>query len=256
AGAQTGQSFRLRQPQDRVSVTAGETLTLTCTVSGISLAGPVKWLKGWGSGNETVYEDVGSFPRVTRVVNGSNSDFSIRIGNVQPEDAGTYYCVKFRRAVNGLQVIQPGNGTVVSLHETTPVPSMVAAAVALCFLLLGLLVAFCMYRRRHRGEADSQGPATPVAMGSFVPLPLRCCAGTPSRDTLGAETSHLPRKQGSKEDNDIHYADLQPLSTASSSLTLKFGRAARRTTTSTTLTCSPCPGRSPAAAHSEYATVR
>lgn len=65
--------------------------------------------------------------------------------------------------------------------ETTPVPGMVAAAVALCFLLLllGLLVAFCMYRRRHRGEADSQGPAMPAAMGSFVPVPLQCCAGTP-----------------------------------------------------------------------------
>uniref|UniRef100_A0A8B9MFP4 Ig-like domain-containing protein n=1 Tax=Accipiter nisus TaxID=211598 RepID=A0A8B9MFP4_9AVES len=36
----------LQQPQDKVSVTAGETLTLTCTTSGTGPLGPVEWLKG------------------------------------------------------------------------------------------------------------------------------------------------------------------------------------------------------------------
>ncbi|XP_009698431.1 PREDICTED: signal-regulatory protein beta-2-like, partial [Cariama cristata] len=56
ADAQAGQGFELRQPQDKVSVAAGETLTLICTMSGNGPAGGVKWLKGWGSGNETGYD--------------------------------------------------------------------------------------------------------------------------------------------------------------------------------------------------------
>ncbi|NWR64716.1 SIRBL protein, partial [Bucorvus abyssinicus] len=119
------QRFELRQPQDRVTLTAGQTLTLTCTVSGTGPPGPMKWLKGWGSGNKTVYEETGTFPRVTRVQNGSNSDFSIRIGDAQPEDAGTYHCVKFSRSVNGVEVFDHGKGTEVSVHAkpTRPVVS-------------------------------------------------------------------------------------------------------------------------------------
>ncbi|XP_009868479.1 PREDICTED: tyrosine-protein phosphatase non-receptor type substrate 1-like, partial [Apaloderma vittatum] len=94
AGAQKGQDFQLSQPQDKVSVTAGGTLTLNCTLSGHSPAGPTKWLKGWGEGNKTVYDQRVPDPRVTRGVNGSNTDFTIHIRDAQPEDAGTYYCVK------------------------------------------------------------------------------------------------------------------------------------------------------------------
>ncbi|KFQ89471.1 Tyrosine-protein phosphatase non-receptor type substrate 1, partial [Phoenicopterus ruber ruber] len=232
--AQEGQGFELQQPQDKVSVAAGETLTLTCTMSSNGLIGPVKWLKGWGSGNETVYEQKGSFPRVTRVVEESDTDFSIRIRDVQPEDAGTYYCVKFSKRVGGEEVFRRGKGTVVSLHGTALVPSMVAAAVVLCFLLLGLFIALCIYRRKRRGEAESQCLAVLAAVGSFSPVPLRCCAGTPGTPSkvLDAETPHLPSQRSSKEDNDIHYADLQPLSRA------------------------PRHSRSPGAACSEYASVR
>ncbi|NXG69118.1 SHPS1 phosphatase, partial [Baryphthengus martii] len=225
---QAGRSFRLEQPQEKVLVTAGETLTLTCTASGTGPLGPVKWLKGWGSDNKTVYEQRGSFPRVTRVVDGSNTDFSIHIRDVQPEDSGTYYCVKFRKSVYGLEMFAHGKGTEVSLYEPTLVPGMVAAVVVLCFLLLlGLSVALCMYRRRRRGEGGTR----------FPPIPLRCCAGTPSTprfDLSGARINHLPAslQQSSKEDNDIHYADLQPLPAA------------------------PWGGRSPGPACSEYASVR
>ncbi|XP_059683384.1 signal-regulatory protein beta-1-like [Gavia stellata] len=239
AGApQTDQGFELRQPQDKVSVMAGETLTLNCTTSQGSPAGAVKWLKGWGSGNETVYNQTGSFSRVTRAVEGSDTDFTIRIRDVRPEDAGTYYCVKFRKSLGGVdEVFQRGKGTEVSLHETALVPGMVAAAVVLCFLLLllGLLVALFMYRRKRRAEAESQCLARPAAVGSFSLIPLRCCAGTPSTpssEILDAETSHLPSQQSSKEDNSIHYADLQPLPAA------------------------PQHSRSPGTACSEYASIR
>ncbi|XP_068272435.1 uncharacterized protein [Nyctibius grandis] len=120
-GAQEFWGFELQQPQDKVWVTAGETLTLTCTVSGDGPNGPVKWLKGWGSGNETIYDQTGSFPRVTRAVSESGTDFTIHIRDVQPEDAGTYYCVKFRKMLEGVVVFQRGAGTEVSLHgECSP----------------------------------------------------------------------------------------------------------------------------------------
>ncbi|NXE12060.1 SHPS1 phosphatase, partial [Lophotis ruficrista] len=120
-----GVDFQLVQPQDKVQVTAGQTLNLTCTVSGSTPAGPVKWLKGWGSGNKTIYDLRGFFPHVTRVVHGSNMDFSIRIRDVQPEDAGTYYCVKFSKADEGDEVFRHGSGTAVSVHAkpTNPVVS-------------------------------------------------------------------------------------------------------------------------------------
>ncbi|KAF1452449.1 Signal-regulatory protein beta-1, partial [Pygoscelis papua] len=119
------QDFKLQQPQDKVSVAAGETLTLTCTMSGGGPAGAVRWLKGLGSGNKTIYEQKGSFPRVTRVVNESGTDFSIHIRDVRPEDAGTYYCVKFKKSLLDDEEFQRGNGTEVSVRAkpTSPVVS-------------------------------------------------------------------------------------------------------------------------------------
>ncbi|NWU14901.1 SHPS1 phosphatase, partial [Cephalopterus ornatus] len=215
---QGGQGFKLHQPQDKVSVAVGKTLTLNCTVSGSSEPGPVKWLKGWGSGKRTIYGDMGSDPRVTRAVNRSNTDFTIHIRDVQPEDIGTYYCVKFRKSLSGgNEVFLRGSGTEVSVHEATVVPGMVAAVVVLCFiLLLGLLVVLCLYRRKRQGGVGSPCPAGPAAMGSSLPAPLQCCAGTPSTrsEVLDAESPHLPSQKSSKEENDIHYADLQALPTA------------------------------------------
>uniref|UniRef100_A0A8C3PGQ6 Ig-like domain-containing protein n=1 Tax=Calidris pygmaea TaxID=425635 RepID=A0A8C3PGQ6_9CHAR len=117
AGAQVIQGFELQQPQDKVSVKAGETLTLTCTVSGDGPPGPVKWLKGWGQGSEVTYEQAGSFPRVTRVLDGSDTDFTIHIRDVQPEDVGTYYCVKFRKSPGSDEVFRRGKGTKVSVYS-------------------------------------------------------------------------------------------------------------------------------------------
>ncbi|NXJ82827.1 SHPS1 phosphatase, partial [Trogon melanurus] len=235
-GAQTSRPFQLHQPQDKVSVPEGGTLTLTCTTTGDAIPGPVKWLKGWGSENKTIYDQKMSIPRVTRVVNGSNTDFTILISDFRPEDAGTYYCVKFRKSVTyGNELFCHGKGTEVSLREPALIPGLVAAAVVLCFLLLlGLFVALCMYRRKRRGEADTPCQARLVAAGKFSAIPLRCCAGTPDTpsEVLDAETSHLPDQQSRKEDNDIHYADLQPLPAA------------------------PWRGRSPGATCSEYASVR
>uniref|UniRef100_A0A8D0FHX3 Ig-like domain-containing protein n=1 Tax=Strix occidentalis caurina TaxID=311401 RepID=A0A8D0FHX3_STROC len=125
AGAQKGQGFELQQPQTRLLVTAGDTLNLNCTTSGDVLIGGMKWLKVWGSRSETVHDQTGSFPRVTRVVSGSNTDFSIRISDVRPEDAGTYYCVKFIKSVVGEEEFRRGKGTEVSVHAL-PTPPVVS----------------------------------------------------------------------------------------------------------------------------------
>ncbi|NXR88442.1 SIRB1 protein, partial [Hypocryptadius cinnamomeus] len=236
--AQAGQGFSLQQPQAKVTVALGETLTLNCITSGVAGPGPVMWLKGWGTRNTTVYDQNKQDPssRVTRAVNGSDTDFTIRIRNFQPDDADTYYCVKFVKGDSGDdKVFRRGNGTEVSVYEAALVPGMVAAAVVLCFLLLlGLFIALCTYRRKRQGGVGSPCPARTVAMGSFSSVPLRCCAGTPGTpsEVLDAESSHLPSQQSSKEENDIHYADLHPLPPA------------------------PRRGRSPGTAPTEYASLR
>ncbi|NWR45285.1 SIRBL protein, partial [Regulus satrapa] len=117
--------FRLQQPQPKVSVPAGQTLTLNCTTSGTAGPGPVMWLKGWGSENTTVYDQKrkDQFPRVTRAVDGSDTDFTIHIRNAQPEDTGTYYCVKFVKGNSGQdEVFQRGSGTEVSVQAKPSSP--------------------------------------------------------------------------------------------------------------------------------------
>ncbi|NXD02263.1 SHPS1 phosphatase, partial [Certhia familiaris] len=239
-GTPVGQGFSLQQPQAKVAVAVGETLTLRCTTSGIAGPGPVRWLKGWGSGNTTIYDQKRKdlFSHVTRAVNESNTDFTIRIKNVQPEDMGTYYCVKFVKRSTGVdEVFRRGSGTEVFVQETALVPGMVAAAVVLCLLLLLLVlfVALCMYRRKRQGGVGSPCLARTVAMGSFSSVPLRCCAGTPDTPRFVLSTSSfctLNEQTSSKEENDIHYADLQPLPPA------------------------PRRGRSPGTAPTEYASLR
>ncbi|XP_010720782.1 tyrosine-protein phosphatase non-receptor type substrate 1-like, partial [Meleagris gallopavo] len=115
-GAQTYSDLKLQQPQGLVVVTKGEILTLNCTVSESGPIGPVKWLKGWGSGNQTIYEHKGSFPRVMTATNDSSTDFTIHIRDVRLEDAGTYYCVKFSKGIFGDEVFKKGEGTAVLVH--------------------------------------------------------------------------------------------------------------------------------------------
>ncbi|NXC46177.1 SHPS1 phosphatase, partial [Penelope pileata] len=123
AGAQ-GQNFELQQPQNRVSAMAGETLTLTCIASGSGPLGPVRWLKSEGSTNQTVYDQRAPPPRVKRTQNESNTDFTIRISDIHPEDAGTYYCVKFRKTPIGDELYRRGNGTEVSVLARPSEPAV------------------------------------------------------------------------------------------------------------------------------------
>ncbi|KAM7150075.1 tyrosine-protein phosphatase non-receptor type substrate 1-like isoform 2-T2 [Macrochelys suwanniensis] len=124
AGAQEFPDFQLLQPQGAVSVSAGETLTLTCSVTGLAPIGPVKWFKGSGSGRQLVYADTGSLPRVMRAVNGSGTDFTIYINDTRAEDAGVYHCVKFRKGSGADEEFRSGAGTAVSVSARPSAPSV------------------------------------------------------------------------------------------------------------------------------------
>ncbi|XP_071429333.1 signal-regulatory protein beta-1-like [Pithys albifrons albifrons] len=180
---QTGQDFKLHQPQDKVSVRAGETLTLNCTVSGAIKPGPVKWLKGWGSDNKTFYDNTDTYPRVTRAVKGSNTDFTIHIRNVQPEDIGTYYCVKFQLTLRGgIQVLQRGSGTEVSVQAGVIfLPSLLLLLFGILLekvLLSGLL--FFLFNRMQ------------LNMSGMVPCPAPSQSPVPPGRSQGlVTTSHL-----------------------------------------------------------------
>ncbi|KAG8147603.1 hypothetical protein E2320_022802 [Naja naja] len=111
----TGQDAKVTQHPETVLVKAGENLTLKCTLTGANFPGGVRWYKGLDRNQPPIYSDKqGASNRGIRVIPGSNTDFSINIQNVQPEDAGTYYCVKFRAGVQERELAS-GKGTVVSV---------------------------------------------------------------------------------------------------------------------------------------------
>uniref|UniRef100_G1Q5F7 Ig-like domain-containing protein n=1 Tax=Myotis lucifugus TaxID=59463 RepID=G1Q5F7_MYOLU len=124
-----GEELQVIQPQKSVSVAAGETATLSCTVTSLTPVGPTQWFRGTGPGRELIYSMRGShFPRVTSVTDFSrrnNLDFSIRISNLTPADTGTYYCVKFQRGSTGDMELKSGAGTqlTVSAKPSPPVVS-------------------------------------------------------------------------------------------------------------------------------------
>uniref|UniRef100_A0A8C9A5N6 Ig-like domain-containing protein n=1 Tax=Prolemur simus TaxID=1328070 RepID=A0A8C9A5N6_PROSS len=118
------EELQVLQPDKSVSVAAGESATLRCTVTALVPVGPIEWFKGTGPSRELVHGQKGSYPRVTPLGDSTkrnNMDFSIRISNITPADAGTYYCVKFRRASPDNVEVKSGPGTELSvsgeLHE-------------------------------------------------------------------------------------------------------------------------------------------
>uniref|UniRef100_A0A8C9QMA0 Ig-like domain-containing protein n=1 Tax=Spermophilus dauricus TaxID=99837 RepID=A0A8C9QMA0_SPEDA len=114
------QELQVIQPEKSVSVAAGESATLHCTVTSILPVGPIQWFKGAGPGRELIYNfKEGHFPRVTNlsdVTRRDNRNFSIRISNVTPADAGTYYCVKFQKSTPVDKEYKSGPGTELSVR--------------------------------------------------------------------------------------------------------------------------------------------
>ncbi|XP_043458654.1 signal-regulatory protein beta-1-like [Prionailurus bengalensis] len=106
------------QPEKLVSVTAGETATLHCTLTSLVPVGKIRWFRGTGPDRELIFSfGGGHFPRVTNVSDATrrnNMDFSIRISNITPADAGTYYCVKFQKGAREVE-FKSGPGTQVTV---------------------------------------------------------------------------------------------------------------------------------------------
>ncbi|XP_065777648.1 tyrosine-protein phosphatase non-receptor type substrate 1 isoform X3 [Muntiacus reevesi] len=127
-GAAGNGELQVIQPERSVSVAAGETATLRCTVTSLSPVGPFKWFRGTGPGRELIYsQKEAPFPRVTNVsdtTKRNNMDFSIRIGNITPADTGVYYCVKFQRGLGDVE-FKSGPGTHLTV-SAKPSPPMVS----------------------------------------------------------------------------------------------------------------------------------
>ncbi|KAB0351381.1 hypothetical protein FD754_016238 [Muntiacus muntjak] len=114
------------QPERSVSVAAGETATLRCTMTSLSPVGPFKWFRGTGPGRELIYsQKEAPFPRVTNVSDATkrnNMDFSIRISYITPADTGVYYCVKFRKGERGDVEFKSGPGTHLTVSAKSSLP--------------------------------------------------------------------------------------------------------------------------------------
>ncbi|XP_066092293.1 signal-regulatory protein beta-1-like [Saccopteryx bilineata] len=122
-----GQELRVIQPEESVSVAAGEMATLRCTMTSIFPIGPVLWFKGTGPGQELVYsvKAGGHFPRVTTIgdiTKRNNTDFSIRLSDITTADTGVYYCVKFRRGSPDDVEIASGTGTQLTVSAKPSLP--------------------------------------------------------------------------------------------------------------------------------------
>ncbi|XP_054429446.1 signal-regulatory protein beta-1-like [Pteronotus mesoamericanus] len=125
-----GAELQVIQPDKSVLVAAGETATLSCTVTSAIPVGPTQWFRGTGPGRELIYDFNGGLgPRITTVGNTTskdNTDFSIRISNISPADAGTYYCVKFRKGDTDNTELKSGAGTQL-IMSAKPSPPVVSA---------------------------------------------------------------------------------------------------------------------------------
>ncbi|XP_036085769.1 signal-regulatory protein beta-1-like [Rousettus aegyptiacus] len=114
-GEAAERELQVIQPDKSVSVAAGETATLNCTMTSLHPVGPIQWFRGTGPGQKLIYSFKGGhFPRVTNAVDTTkrnSMDFSIRISNITPADTGTYYCVKFRKEDTNDVPFRSGPGT-------------------------------------------------------------------------------------------------------------------------------------------------
>ncbi|XP_036852343.1 signal-regulatory protein beta-1-like isoform X1 [Manis javanica] len=129
-GAAGEEELQVIQPDRSVSVAARQTATLHCTLNSMLPVGTIKWFKGAGPGRQLIYSykgGEGQFPRVTKasdVTKRNNTDFSIRISDITPEDTGVYYCVKFQKGTPDVEIKSgPGTRVTVSAKPSPPVVS-------------------------------------------------------------------------------------------------------------------------------------
>uniref|UniRef100_A0A8C5RZA3 Ig-like domain-containing protein n=1 Tax=Laticauda laticaudata TaxID=8630 RepID=A0A8C5RZA3_LATLA len=76
--------------QESVKITAGKTLILTCILTQKDQPASVKWYKDLGNDQKIIYRESDKFSRGVRLVPGSQTDFSVSLNNISPEDSGPY----------------------------------------------------------------------------------------------------------------------------------------------------------------------
>ncbi|XP_073930579.1 tyrosine-protein phosphatase non-receptor type substrate 1 isoform X5 [Castor canadensis] len=166
-GAATQEELQVIQPDKSVSVAAGETATLRCTVTSLLPVGTIQWFRGEGPGRELIFRQKGGhFSRVTLLSDGTqrdNMDFSILISNVTPADAGTYYCVKFRKAGGSEDTeFKSGPGTELSVRgeKNSWNNSVFIVVGVVCALLVVLLMAVLYLLRIRQKKAKGSTSST------------------------------------------------------------------------------------------------
>uniref|UniRef100_A0A803SSS6 Ig-like domain-containing protein n=1 Tax=Anolis carolinensis TaxID=28377 RepID=A0A803SSS6_ANOCA len=146
-----GQTPEIIQTPETLSVSAGEEFTLNCILKGSGRPGGVRWYRGPDRNQPAIYTQKDSSPRVTRLVPESPTDFSITISNVRPEDAGTYYCVKYKKT-SGTEVEETaGKGTVVSVIGDMTV-FIIVAVVCLLLVVLVVSIIYLIIARHQKGK--------------------------------------------------------------------------------------------------------
>ncbi|KAM9249011.1 tyrosine-protein phosphatase non-receptor type substrate 1-like isoform 3-T5 [Dugong dugon] len=167
----TGQEeLQVIQREKSVSVAAGEAVTLPCVISSLHPVGPILWFRGAGPDRQLVYNFKGGldhlrlFPRVTNVsdyTKRDNMNFSIRISNITPADAGTYFCVKFTKGSPDDVEFKSGPGTQVTVSgkpaQTKPIFIVVGLV---CALLVALLIAVLYLLRIRQKKAKGSTSST------------------------------------------------------------------------------------------------
>ncbi|XP_070604857.1 tyrosine-protein phosphatase non-receptor type substrate 1-like [Erythrolamprus reginae] len=147
----SGQNITIIQHPEKISVEAGDNLTLQCTLSGVNIPGSVRWYKGRDRSQTPIYSDKqGASNRGVRVIPGDNADFSIIIQNVRPEDDGTYFCVKFRAEVPERELVL-GKGTLVYVIDSQKQLFGVLCT-ALFLSKVAILLIFCLFLVNVRGH--------------------------------------------------------------------------------------------------------
>uniref|UniRef100_A0A8C9DPP5 Ig-like domain-containing protein n=1 Tax=Prolemur simus TaxID=1328070 RepID=A0A8C9DPP5_PROSS len=208
--------LQVLQPDKSVSVAAGESATLRCTVTALVPVGPIEWFKGTGPSRELVHGQKGSYPRVTPLGDSTkrnNMDFSIRISNITPADAGTYYCVKFRRASPDNVEVKSGPGTELSVSMSNNKDWSVYIVVSIvCALLVALLIA-ALYLFRIR---QNKGGPLPFLLLKRLPLDCPSRGGRSIQDTNDITYADLNLPKGKKSapraaepNNHTEYASIQ-----------------------------------------------